>query len=119
MKVVRSLIFGWSPIRIQDYLTSEMMKFGVPEHLARSIIKVLSDAGYLQSEKTQPPLVLTQEFRVPLKTKDKKLALRPVETLVQEIENTCAARLSDATVKRLMTRQHYLRLATHHSLAED
>ena len=73
MKVVRSLIFGWSPIRIQDYLTSEMMKFGVPEHLARSIIKVLADAGYLQSEKTQPPLVLTQEFRVPLKTKDKKL----------------------------------------------
>ncbi|NDH04271.1 MAG: hypothetical protein EBY40_14300 [Marivivens sp.] len=114
MKVVRSLIFGWSPVKIQDYITSELMKFGVPEQLARSITKILADAGYLQSDQKQAPLILEQEFRVQQKAVDKTAALRPVDTIVQDIENTCAERLSEGTIKRLLSRNHYLRLAAHY-----
>lgn len=114
MKVVRSLIFGWSPVKIQDYITSELMKFGVPEQLARSITKILADAGYLQSDQKQAPLILEQEFRVQQKTVEKTAALRPVDTIVQDIENTCTARLSEGTIKRLFSRNHYLRLAAHY-----
>lgn len=119
MKIVRSLIFGWSPIKIQDYITSELMRFGVPEDLARPVVKILADAGYLRTDQKLPPLQLTEEYMV---TKDKPSQanwLPPIEVTLPVIEATCALKLTNEKAKLQRDRQHFMRLAANQASSDE